>query len=185
MKAAEMFEPLRALINRLSRRERLLVTAGLLAFVLFVSFLTVARTGAAIEDRRSRIEYKERGLAQVVELSAGFRETQDEHRRLESRLRGQAEVSLFSHMEEMARSQGITISNMTPRQSVTEGNIKEETVEVSLEGVTLDKVAGLVNAIQRSPNMVKVSSLRIRRRGTSDDVQASFTVSSYSLVRAG
>lgn len=185
MRPAEAMEQLRAMLNRLSRRERMLVLGASVAFVALISLLTVVRVNGAIEDRRSRIQYMETGLSQVMALSSGFREAQDEQRRLESQLRGQSELSLFSHMEELARSQGVSISNMTPRQSVTEGSIREETVEVSLESVTVDKVAGLVNAIQRSPNMVKVSSLRIRRRGSGDEVTASFSVSSYSLAKAG
>ena len=185
MRLAEVLEQFRGMFGRLSKRERLMVGGVFGVFIIMISLLTITRVGAALEDRRSRIAYKENGLNQVVMLSAGFREAQAEQRRLESQLRGQGQISLFSHMEELARSQGVTISNMTPRQPVTESGIREETVEVSLENVTLDKVAGLINAIQRSPNMVKVSSLRLRRRGTSDDVQASLTVSSYSLARSG
>ncbi len=185
MRPAEVIEQLQAVQSRLSRRERLLVIGAAAAFLALVSLLTVVKIGGAIQDRESRIEYLETGLRQVVTLSSGFREAQDEQRRLESQLQGQPDVSLFSHMEELARGQGVSISNMTPRQPVTEGGVREETVEVSLDSVTVDKVAGLVNAIQRSPHMVKVSSLRIRRRGSGDEVQASFSVSSYSLVRTG
>lgn len=185
MKPAEAIEQLRAVLSRLSRRERLLVGGAVLGFVALISLVTVFRINAALDDRRARIDYLESGLDQVVHLSAGFREAQDEQRRLESQLRGQEAVSLFSHLEELARAQDVSISNMTPRQAVTEGSIREETVELSLDNVTVDKVAGLVNAIQRSPHMVKVSSMRIRRRGGGDEVQASLTVSSYSLARTG
>ncbi len=185
MRPAEAISQLWIILGRLSKRERLLVAGASLGFLALITLLIVVRINGALDDRRSRIDYLENGLNQVVQLSAGFREAQDEQRRLESRLERQSEVSLFSHIEELARGQGVSISNMTPRQSVTEGNIREETVEVSLESITVDKVAGLVNAIQRSPHMVKVSSMRIRRRGSGDEVQASLTVSSYSLSGAG
>jgi S1-C subfamily serine protease len=185
MRPAEIIEQIRAMFARLSKRERLMVIGAALGMLALISLITVVRVSGAMADRQSRIAYKENGLRQVVSLSAGFREAQAEQRRLESQLRGQANVSLFSHIEELARAQGVSISNMTPRQPVTEGGIREETVEVSLESVTVDKVAGLVNAIQRSPHMVKVTSLRVRRRGGGNEVQASLTVSSYALARTG
>ncbi len=185
MRIAMVIDEARAMWGRLARRERLLVFVAFGALLGLVALITVLKVNQAIEDRISRIAYKEDGLARVIDMSSGFREAQEEQQRLESLLRGQEDLSLFSYLEEIARGQEISIANMTPRQPVTEGNIREETVEVSLESVTLDKVAALVNAVQRSPHMIRISSMRVRRRGSADEVQASFTVSSYALAGTG
>lgn len=183
MKTGRIQDQLTAMFTRLSRRERLLALGAAVAFVLLTTTFTVTSVMGAMADRQSRIDYKEQGLEQVVALSAGFREAQAEQASLEAKLERGKNVSLFSFMEDVAKQQGVTIDNMTPRQPSTEGNITEQTVDVRLEGIPLAKLAGIINGIQRSPQMVKVKRLRVRRKFNDEEkVDATMTVATYSLA---
>ena len=183
MKIGQLRDQVVTMFTRLSRREKLLALGAGSALVLLVGVLVVTSVRGAIADRESRIEYKTQGLEKVVALSSGFRERQAEEKRLEAKLKQSKSVSLFSFMEDVAKTQGVTIDNMTPRQPSTQGGITEQTVDVRLEAIPLTKLAGLINGIQRSPQMVKVKRLRVRRKFNDDEkVDATMTVATYSLA---
>ena len=178
-----VLDPLRSAAGRMSRRERRLALLMLAVAVLFVAFLLFMSIRGAIADRESRIDVKKAGLKRVLAMSEGFREAKAERERLEAKLRRTKGVSLFSLLEETGRKAGVTITKMTPRTPTTEGGVKEEAVDVSLENVTLDKLTDFVNQIQRSPQVVRILTLRIRKKLTTDNtVDAKLTVATYSLT---
>ena len=56
-------------------------------------------------------------------------------------------------------------------------------MQVQLDGITIDKLAGILNGIQRSPQMIKVKRLRVRQKfNDNQKVDASMTVATYSLA---
>ena len=178
-----VLDSLRSAVGRMSRRERRLAALMLGVAVLFVLFLASMSIRNAMADRESRIAVKKAGLQKVLSMSEGFREAKAERERLEAKLRRSKGVSLFSLLEETGRKAGVTITKMTPRTPTTEGAVKMEAVDVSLENVTLDKLTDFVNHIQRSPQVVKILTLRIRRKMTSDEtVDAKLMVATYSLT---
>jgi len=183
MRRIEILDQARAMVTRLSRRERMMVLAAIGVLSGLVALLVVVNVQGAFADHRSRIELKEQGLKQVVQLSSGFQEAQAERQRVHARLQGSRSVSLFSFMENLAKGQGITIANMTPRAATTKGGVTEQSVQVSLEGVGLTELVGIINGIQRSPHMVKVKRLRVRRKfNDKKKVDATLTVATYSLA---
>ena len=92
-------------------------------------------------------------------------------------------MSLFSFMEKVTKAQGVNIDNMTPRPALTKGGITEQSVQVQLGGIALDKLAGILNGIQRSPQMIKVKRLRVRKKfNDKQKVDATMTVATYSLA---
>lgn len=183
MKLGQLRDQISTMFTRLSRREQLLALGAAGGLLLLVSLVVVTSVQSAFATRHDRLEYKEQGLEQVIQLSSGFREAEADRRQMEAKLRQSKGVSLFTYMEELARGQGVTISNMTPRQPTTEAGITEQTVDVNLEGIPLDKLAGIINGVQRSPQIVKIKRLRVRRKFNDQErVDATMTVATYGLA---
>jgi len=170
----------------LSKREQLLLGCAAAVFALFVALLLTISIRSSLADRESRVELKKQGLLQVSTLSAGFRDAEAARRSLEARLRGAPKRSLVSTMEEMAKSQGIAIAKMTPKRPITKGSLTENAVDVSFEPTSIDKVAGLVNGLQKAAGIIKISKLRLRKKfGEAEKLDVSFTVSNYNLEVQG
>jgi hypothetical protein len=72
---------------------------------------------------------------------------------------------------------------MEPRTSPASAEYRETKVQVSLKGVTLAQVVGLLNRIDTAPQMLSIKSLRIRTRADKQDLlDVTFTVSSFERI---
>src|SRR5512138_368629 len=169
-----------AWLNTLSQRERLMVTAAALAVALFVVWLAAFRIGRAMTAREASIEQKTKVLSQVSKLAEGYRKRQAERQALETRLKG-SPVQLMSHISQTGTSLGIPVNDLRPAGAPTETEgIREESVEVNLARIELQRVATLVQALERGAGVVKVRRIRITTR--SDDpmlVDATLVVSTF------
>ncbi len=183
MKRPAFLDSASALFSRLSRREKTLALGAGGVLVLLVALLVSVSVRSSFADVQSRIAVEEQGLAQVVQLSGGFQQADAERQRLRARLQGSRGVSLFSFMEQVTKGQGVNIDNMTPRPPSTQGGITEQSVQVQLDGITIDKLAGILNGIQTSPQMIKIKRLRVRQKfNDKQKVDATMTVATYSLA---
>ena len=169
-----------AWLNTLSQRERLMVTAATLAVALFVVWLAAFRIGAGLTAREASIEQKTKVLSQVGKLAEGYRKRQAERQALEARLKG-SPVQLMSHISQTGSSLGIQVNDLRPTGAPTETEgIREESVEVNLARIELQRVGMLVQALERGAGVVKVRRIRITTR--SDDpllVDATLVVSTF------
>ena len=183
MKRPAFLDSATALFSRLSRREKAMALGAGGVLILLVGLLVSVSVRSSFADVQSRIAVEEQGLAQVVQLSGGFQQADAERQRLQARLQGSRGVSLFSFMEQVTKGQGVNIDNMTPRPASTQGGITEQSVQVQLDGITIDKLAGILNGIQRSPQMIKIKRLRVRQKfNDKQKVDATMTVATYSLA---
>jgi general secretion pathway protein M len=170
-----------AWLNTLSQRERLLVTfAAAVAVGLFLVLLPALRIGAAMTAREASIEQKTKVLSQVGKLAEGYRKRQAERQALEARLQG-SPVQLMSHIAQAGATLGIQVNDLRPTGAPTEEEgLREESVEVNLARIELQRVALLVQSLERGAGVVKVRRIRITTR--SDDpllVDATLVVSTY------
>ncbi len=171
-----------AWLNTLSQRERLMVTAAALAVALFVVWLGAFRIGAATSAREASIEQKTKVLSQVGKLAEAYRRRQAERQALEGRLKG-APVQLISHISQTGATLGIQVNDLRPTGAPSESEgLREESVEVNLARIELQRVAQLAQSLERGAGVVKVRRIRITTR--SDDpalVDATLVVSTYQL----
>ncbi len=171
-----------AWLGTLSQRERLMVVAAALAVALFVVWLSAYRIGSGLSAREASIEQKTKVLSQVGKLAEGYRRRQAERQALEARLKG-APVQLMSHISQAGATLGIQVNDLRPTGAPSEeGNVREESVEVTLVRIELQRVALLVQSLERGAGVVKVRRIRITTR--SDDpmlVDATLVVSTYQL----
>jgi general secretion pathway protein M len=171
-----------AWLGTLSQRERLMVTAAALAVALFVVWLVAYRIGAGLSAREASIEQKTKVLSQVGKLAEVYRKRQAERQSLEARLKG-APVQLMSHISQTGATLGIQVNDLRPSGAPTESEgLREESVEVNLARIDLQRVALLVQSLERGAGVVRVRRIRITTR--SDDpllVDATLVVSTYQL----
>ena len=171
-----------AWLGTLSQRERLLVAAAALAVALFVVWIAAYKIGNGLSGRETSIEQKTKVLSQVGKLAEGYRKRQAERQSLEARLKG-APVQLMSHISQTGATLGIQVNDLRPTGTPSEeGNLREESVEVNLVRIELQRVGLLVQSLERGAGVVKVRRIRITTR--SDDpmlVDATLVVSTYQL----
>ena len=165
-----------------SQRERLMVAAAAAAVVLFVVWLAAFRIGHGLSAREASIEQKTKVLSQVGKLAEGYRRRQAERQGVEARLKG-APVQLMSHISQAGATLGIQVNDLRPTGAPSEeGGLREESVEVTLVRVELQRVALLAQSLERGAGVVKVRRIRITTR--SDDpmlVDATLVVATYQL----
>ncbi len=171
-----------AWLGTLSQRERAMVTAAALAVVLFFVWLVAHQIGAGLSRREASVEQKTKVLSQIGKLAEGYRKRQAEKQALEARLKG-SPVQLMSVISQTGATLGIQVNDLRPTGAPTEAEgIREESVEVNLARIELQRVALLVQSLERGAGVVKVRRIRITTR--SDDpmlVDATLVVSTYQM----
>jgi type II secretory pathway component PulM len=165
-----------------SPRERRLIAlaaGGALLFVVLIGYATFAsairRAEAALDEKRSDFE-------KISRLAAGYGALEQERQLLEARLR-QSPPALMSFVDATARNDGVEVGGMSDRGVVSggqNGRPREVSVEVNLGKVPLDKLVKLLSDIERSPGVVRVRRLRLRKSFDNKDMlDVSLTVSAW------
>ena len=163
------------------REKRLILLAGggVLAFILLITYASFA---SSIRKGETVLDEKRLDFEKVSRLSAGYGAQEQERQLLEARLR-QSPPTLMSFVDGIAKQEGVDVGGMADRGVVaggSNGKPKESSVEVNLGKVALDKVVKLVQAIERSPGVVRVRRLRIRKSFDNKDVlDVTMTVSAW------
>jgi general secretion pathway protein M len=171
-----------AWLGTLSARERVMVAAAALAVVVFSIWLVAHQIGLGISAREARIEQKTKVLSQIGKLAEGYRRRQAERQAIEARLKG-APVQLMSHISQAGATLGIEVNDLRPTGAPveTEG-LREESVEVNLARIELQRLALLLQSLERGAGVVKVRRIRVSTRA--DDpalVDATLVVTTYQL----
>jgi len=182
-------ERLRALIadavqyvqNASPRERRLILFAGggAVAFLLLVLW---AGFGSSIRRHETALDEKRSAFEQVQRLAAGYGQQEQERQLLEARLR-QSPPALMGFVDGLARQEGVEIGSMADRGVVgggQNGRPRESSVEVSLGKVPLEKLMRLLQSIERSPGVVRVRRLRLRKsQENKDTLDVTLTVSAW------
>jgi general secretion pathway protein M len=173
---------LEAWLGQLSPRERVMVTAAAAAVVVFFVWMVSRSIGGGIDAREVRIEQKTKVLSQVGKLAEGYRRREASRKELEARLKG-SPVALMSHVSQAGASLGIQVNDLRPTSAPSEAEgLREEAVEVNLARIELNRLAALIQNLERGAGVVRVRRLRVTTR--SDDpalVDATLLVATYTL----
>lgn len=163
------------------REKRLLAMAGggLLVFVVLIGWVSFS---AAIGRAERALEEKRDDFARISRLAAGYGAQEQERQLLEAKLR-QSPPALMSFVDTAAKNAGVEVGGMSDRGVVAGGQggkPREMSVEVNLGKVSLDKLVKLLQDIERTPGVVRVRRLRLRKSFDNKDVlDVSLSVSAW------
>jgi general secretion pathway protein M len=171
---------------KLGGREKLVIIVGGVAVALFLFYrfgLSPALERLRMLDRLVTI--KERDLHQMKTL----RETYLAQRRLMEEVnrslsqRGQ-DFAIFSFLEDLANKTGIknNIIYMKPALTTPGELFRESSVEMRLEGITLQQLTRYLYDIERAPQLLRVRRMQIKPRPANPDLlDVTFQVSTFYL----
>jgi general secretion pathway protein M len=163
------------------REKRLLALAagGVLVFVVLIGW---ASFSSSIRKGQDSLDEKRDDFEKISRLAAGYGVQEQERQLLEARLR-QSPPALMSFVDSSAKNAGVDVGGMSDRGVVAGGQggkPKEMSVEVNLGKVPLDKLVKLLQDIERSPGVVRVRRLRLRKSFENKDVlDVSLNVSAW------
>lgn len=163
-------------------REKRLLGLAAVAVVVFAVLIGWASFSSSIRKAQDTLDEKRDDFAKISRLAAGYGEQEQERQLLEARLR-QSPPALMSFVDTTAKTAGVDVGGMSDRGVVAGGQAgkpKEMSVEVNLTKVPLDKLIKLIQDIERSPGVVRVRRLRLRKSFENKDVlDVSLSVSAW------
>lgn len=181
-KASEIFAPVTAWFERLSERERRMVSIAGAALLVFVVFAVLMGFSNSASGYRKRTQDKLAKLQEVQALASSYREAQAARQSVEQQLTS-SNVQLISYIEDKATAAGLQVPNMTPKGDlgVGDGKIIESSVELTFTDVDLRKLTDFLRTVESGPGVVKVKYLRVEPRPASDTLTAWTTVATYRM----
>ena len=177
-----LWADLQAWFQRLSPRERVLVTSAGAATVVLVTFVVLFLLSSSADATRRRTEHKLRQLAEAEQLAAGYAEAERVRKQAEAALTS-SDVSLQTYVDEKGRKVGLEIQSLNPKGDIPvgDGRIIESSIELTLTDVSLPKLVDFLGALEQGPGVVRVTFLRLEPRPKDGVLTAWTTVTSYRL----
>jgi general secretion pathway protein M len=176
----DRLQALRDWWERLSQRERAMVGALGVTFVLVVTLVV----GFLITDGLATLDERNAAMRQALRDLDTHRESYLKMRaktqQIEARL-GATPMQLGTYLEAAAKEAGLTIGDSSDRQSVPAGkNFVERGVDMHLRAVTLDQLVKFMKAVETGRNLVVITGLRITTRDDKhEQVDVDLSVSTY------
>jgi type II secretory pathway component PulM len=180
-KVRALYSDLQAWLQAASPRERRLLAMAAGGVLFFVILVTWGSFGSAIRKAQENLDEKQGDFEKIARLSAGYGAQEQERQMLEARLR-MSPPALMSFVDSTTKTDGVDVGGMSDRGMVAggQGKLKETSVEVNLSKVSLDKLLKVITDIERSPGVVKIRRLRVRKSFENKDVlDVSLTVSAW------
>ena len=176
----ERMQALRDRWERLSQRERTMVGALGVTFVIMVTLIV----GFLITDGLSTMEEHNADMRQALRDLDTQRDKYIQMRaktaQMETRL-GSQPVQLQGYVESAAKEAGVEISDSTDRPAAAAGKkFIERTVDLHLKPMTIDQLTRFMKAIETGRSLVVVKELSVRTRDDKhEQLDIDMTVSTY------
>ncbi len=176
----DRMQALRDKWERLSQRERTMVGAMGITFILMVTLIV----GFLITDGLSSMEERNADMRQALRDLDTQRDKyllmKSKMAQMETRL-GTQPVQLQGYVENAAKEAGVEISDATDRQAVAAGKkFIERTVDLHLKPATLDQLTKFMKAIETGRSLVVVKELSVRTRDDKhEQLDTDMAVSTY------
>jgi type II secretory pathway component PulM len=180
----ELLARLRAGLDNLSPRERLLVGSAAAVFAVFFVLVAVVNPVVSASNRAAqRVDAAEEELRAVQTLRSQYDEVHARTVSVEQRIRSGPRGEIFTTLESLARASAVTVDSMEPRTAPASDDYRETKVQVVLRGVTLAQMVNYLQRIESAPQLLSIKSLRIRTRSDKPELlDVNFTVSSFEVI---
>lgn len=176
----DRMQALRDKWERLSQRERTMVGAMGVTFVIMVTLIV----GFLITDGLSTMEEHNADMRQALRDLDTQRDNYIRLRaktaQMETRL-GTQPVQLQGYVENAAKEAGVEISDSSDRPAAAAGKkFVERTVALHLKPVTIDQLTRFMKAIENGRSLVVVKELEVRTRDDKhEQLDVDMAVSTY------
>lgn len=176
----DRMQALRDKWERLSQRERTMVGAMGVTFVIMVTLIV----GFLITDGLSTMEEHNADMRQALRDLDTQRDNYIRLRaktaQMETRL-GTQPVQLQGYVENAAKEAGVEISDSSDRPAAAAGKkFVERTVDLHLKPVTLEQLTRFMKAIETGRSLVVVKELQVRTRDDKhEQLDVDMAVSTY------
>lgn len=153
------------MIKNLAPREKYFLIGGL-AFlsVLFIWFVLLAPYFRTMEDLDRRLAAHRRSLTKIQQMSQEIEDLRQKLATVGSHRSGQR--PLFAQVENLTERTGVReqLLSMRPQPETTQGQFRQQLVEIRLEKLSLVQLVKLLYAIEFRSGGVQVKSMRVRPR---------------------
>lgn len=176
----DRMQELRDKWERLSQRERTMVGAMGVTFIIMVTLIV----GFLITDGLATMEEHNADMRQALRDLDTQRDKYIQMRaktaQMETRL-GSQPVQLQGYVESAAKEAGVEISDSTDRPAAAAGKkFLERSVDLHLKPMTLDQLTRFMKAIETGRSLVVVTSLSVRTRDDKhEQLDVDMTVATY------
>ncbi|MFN2547923.1 MAG: type II secretion system protein GspM [Myxococcales bacterium] len=177
-----LFADAQAWLAAASPREKRLLAMAAGGVFLFIVLIAWAGFSSSIRKAQNALDEKHDDFEKISRLAAGYGQQEQERQLMEAKLR-QSPPALMSFVDTTAKNAGVEVGGMSDRGVVAGGQggkPREMSVEVNLGKVPLDKLVKLLQDTERSPGVVRVRRLRLRKSFENKDVlDVSLSVSAW------
>jgi type II secretory pathway component PulM len=171
--------------QNLQLREKIFVVCAAVAAALFLLFMLVI---APVLDRSAlldrQIRKAEQDVMSIKALSREYQQYKDTLAHLEKLISEGSDVALMTQLATLARKAGVDnhISSMTPSVNSSTAAYTEESVEVKMDNVNLDKLVAYLYEIKQPKQFLKINRLNIKPHSNDrQQLNVSFRVSVFKL----
>ena len=170
--------------QNLALREKMFVIGAGAVLLLTLLFTLVINPMLAYSARLDQqITKTQRELQDLCTLQREYRRQKSILDDINAQLKRQKSFSIFSRLEELAGQTGTrgNILYMKPAVSTPSDAYEEESVEIKMEGVTLEQLTNYLYQVENSPQFMKIKRLYIKPRVDNRQLlSAIFRVSTFT-----
>ncbi len=194
----EQESKLKAIVNRLSARERRLLVVWVIAMAAIVVFIVSVKINGAIQERREGIATYQAALTLIAERqdeyllakSGGGPSAKPLKERIDTN-----EIKLQTYLDKEAMRFDLKINNFkeqslpvggkrSGKKKAPEGSLIEESVTIEIENADYKKFAEFVDKIHRSPELLVVKRIQVQKPrrlepNSPHQVRVTMTISTY------
>jgi general secretion pathway protein M len=171
--------------RNLQPRERLFLGGAGAALMLFLIFkIAIDPVFKHSADLDRQIVTARRQLAELRTMQQEYQRQKSVADSINNQLKRQQNFAIFSRLEELATQTGIRnkILYINPTVSTPSEMYREESVEVKMDGVTLEQLVRYLHQVENSPQLLKIKRLDIKPRFDNRQIlTATFRVSAFTL----
>ncbi len=153
------------MISRLNTRERIFVFCGLgVLLLILVWLLLINPYFAAMTGLDRRIAGLQRSLSKAVQMQEQITGLRQQLVAVGNQRRGSR--PLFSDVENLTEQTGVRdqLLSMRPQPATTQGEFRQQLVEIRLEKLRLAQLVKLLHAVEYRSGGIQVKALRVKPR---------------------
>jgi type II secretory pathway component PulM len=182
----ERTQALRDKWERLSQRERTMVGAMGVTFVVMVTLIVGFLITDGLSSMDERNAHMRQALRDLDTQRDSYLRMKAKAAQLETRL-GTQPVQILGYLEAAANEAGVKITEQTDRPPVPAGKkFIDRTVDLRLHAVTLEQLTRFMKAIETGKSLVVVTSLQVRTRDDKhEQLDVEMAVTTYEREGTG